>query len=72
MRILRRLERERKFSRWKQAIERSRHWEDLTPTARRKRVMGDHWYRIASLPIGAFIMGAFGMAILASYQHSPS
>ncbi|OQR68701.1 putative glycerol kinase 3-like [Tropilaelaps mercedesae] len=64
-------ERERKFSRWKQAIERSRHWEDITAVARRKRIMGDQWYRMSALPIGAFLMGAFGMAILASYKTLP-
>ncbi|XP_022652009.1 glycerol kinase-like isoform X2 [Varroa destructor] len=65
-------EREMKFSRWKQAVERSRHWEDPNVTARRKQVMGDQWYRVSALPMGVFLMSAFGIVILASYRSLPT
>lgn len=61
-----------KFSRWKQAVERSRHWEDPNVTARRKQVMGDQWYRVSALPMGVFLMSAFGIVILASYRSLPT
>ncbi|XP_064471144.1 glycerol kinase 3-like isoform X1 [Ornithodoros turicata] len=60
-------EREQRYSKWKDAVLRCMHWEDITVQDGIRRRLGSNWWRLSFLPIELFILSSFGMLVLAGY-----
>lgn len=60
-------EREGRYAKWKEAVQRSMHWEDVTANGSNRRRQGSYWWLLSSLPGGAFLMASFATLLLAQH-----
>lgn len=58
-------EREQRFAKWKDAVSRSKHWQEVNPDEAKKKQQGKSWWLMSSIPAGIFITSSFATLLLA-------
>ncbi|XP_050034558.1 glycerol kinase 3 isoform X1 [Dermacentor andersoni] len=58
-------EREQRFSKWKDAVSRSKHWQEVNPEEVKRKQQGKNWWLMSSIPAGIFVTSSFATLLLA-------
>lgn len=59
-------EREQRFSKWKDAVSRSLHWQEVNPEEAKRKQQGRSWWVMSSIPAGLFVTSSFATLMLAN------